>query len=238
MRLRTAFVLLPALAGMLRAQAPLNPPVPLSVAAAATSPAENALELAAADRAEEMGFPTVAAGFYRNLLAASAGDRARLTLGLATALLDDGRPAEAEQALQALGVPAEHLAMLAEHAEIRALAAGETLCRSGDPADAVFVLMQGEADVVLPQSHGDRRVLLAHLSPGAVLGERALFEAGTRGADVTCPVASRVLILSGPALASLQQKAPATALALVLAITRSTSVSLQHANAAIERLEV
>jgi TolA-binding protein len=49
-----------------------------------------------------MGFPTVAARLYRNLLAAPGGDRGRLTLGLATALLDDGRPAEAEQALQGL----------------------------------------------------------------------------------------------------------------------------------------
>jgi len=79
--------------------------------------------------------------------------------------------------------------------------------------------------------------MLAHLSPGAVIGERALFEAGTRRTEVECPVASRVLTLSRPALAALQQEAPAAALALVLAITRSTSISLQHANAAVESLE-
>ncbi len=145
--------------------------------------------------------------------------------------------ATAEQALQALGVPAEHAHVLAQRAESLDLAAGQALCRTGDPADAIYVLMQGQADVMLPQREGAAPVLLAHLSPGAIVGERALFEAGTRSADVLCAVASRVLVLSAPTLASLRQEASPAALALVLAIARSTSVSLQHANAAIERLE-
>jgi len=144
----------------------------------------------------------------------------------------------AEQVLQALGVAAEQRGVLSRHAEVRDLGAGAVLCRSGDPADAVFVLMRGGADVLLPQPDGARRVLLAHLAPGAILGERALFDAGVRSADVVCPVPSRVLILSGPSLTALQRDTPAAALALVLAITRSTSVSLEHANAAIERLEL
>jgi SulP family sulfate permease len=127
--------------------------------------------------------------------------------------------------------------VLAQYAEIRDLAAGEALCRSGDAADAVFMLMQGAADVLMPQLHGAERVLLAHFSAGAVFGERALFEAGTRSADVICPVASRVLIFSAPTLATLRREAPSAAFALVLAITDSTSISLQQANAAIERLE-
>ena len=100
MRFRIHPVLLLATAALLRAQAPLNPPVPLVTAVRAASPGESALALAAAERAEEMGFPAVAATLYRGLLAAPDGDRSRLTLGLATALLDDGRAAEAEQVLQ------------------------------------------------------------------------------------------------------------------------------------------
>jgi SulP family sulfate permease len=171
----------------------------------------------------------------RDITAALAAAEAMV---LAEAGLATPSYATAEQALQALGVPAEHLGVLAKRAEIRELAAGEVLCRGGDPADAVFVLMRGGADVLLPQPHGAGRVLLAHLSPGAVLGERALFEAGTRSADVVCPVQSRVLILSRPMLAALQREASPATLALVLAITRSTSLSLEHANAAIERLEL
>jgi SulP family sulfate permease len=156
---------------------------------------------------------------------------------LAAAGVDAPSYATTEQALQALGVPTEHLCVLAQYAEIRDLAAGEALCRSGDAADAVFMLMQGAADVLMPQLRGAERVLLAHFSAGAVFGERALFEAGTRSADVICPVASRVLIFSAPTLTTLRREAPSAAFALVLAITDSTSISLQQANAAIERLE-
>ena len=100
MRFRIFPLVLLASATILRAQAPLNVPVPLVTASRKPSPGDNALTLAAADRAAEMGFPAVAAELYRQLLAESDADRARLTLGLATALLDDGRAGEAEQVLQ------------------------------------------------------------------------------------------------------------------------------------------
>jgi len=100
MRFRLHPVLLLATAAILHAQAPLNAPVPLVPVARAVSPGERALAQAAAERAVEMGFPAVAVTLYRGLLATPDGDRSRLTLGLATALLDDGQAAEAEQVLQ------------------------------------------------------------------------------------------------------------------------------------------
>jgi hypothetical protein len=100
MRFRLILLLGLTVAGVVRAQAPLNTPVPLVRVNLAASAGENVLAQSAADRAQEMGFPAVAVELYRGLLARSEGDRARLTLGLASALLDDGRPAEAEQALQ------------------------------------------------------------------------------------------------------------------------------------------
>lgn len=100
MRFRHLFVLLPILGASLLAQSPLNRPVPFVAPKAAPSPGESALTLAAADRALELGYPTVAAGLYRGLLAGPEVDRSRATLGLASALIDDGQPAEAEQALR------------------------------------------------------------------------------------------------------------------------------------------
>ena len=79
----------------------LNRPVPLAAASAVTavSPGVAALTLAAAQRAQELGFPATAVELYREALAAPNADRAMLTLGLVAALLDDGRLAEAESAL-------------------------------------------------------------------------------------------------------------------------------------------
>ena len=68
-------------------------------------PAELLIQQQAAQHALELGLPAVAAEIYRGLLAVPGGDRAALTLALATALLDDGRVDEADQALQ--GIVAE-----------------------------------------------------------------------------------------------------------------------------------
>jgi len=86
------------------AQTPLHPPAPLAVtgAPASLAPGQAAATLAAAERAQAMGFPSIAAELYRRLLAApagGAGDQLQLRLALATALLDDGRPGEAGLAL-------------------------------------------------------------------------------------------------------------------------------------------
>ena len=100
-----------AATAILRAQEPLNLPAPLVPAIAAPSPARDALTRAAAERAQELGFPTVAAGLYRELLNPPRGDHLGLTLALATALLDDGRPEEAGGVLQPIVErgPAWHL---------------------------------------------------------------------------------------------------------------------------------
>ncbi len=90
-----------------RAQGPLNPPAPLLTAPAQTapSPATTALSIEAAHRAQELGFPSLAAGMYRQLLTLPGADQAGLTLALASALLDDGQPAESDKILQALPGP-------------------------------------------------------------------------------------------------------------------------------------
>lgn len=99
MRLRP-LVLLPLALAVLRGQEPLNRPVPLLPLPAGPSPGQDALALEAAQRAQELGFPGLAARFYRELLAAQGGDRSRLTLALATALLDGDHPDQADQVLR------------------------------------------------------------------------------------------------------------------------------------------
>jgi len=99
-----ACLLLVTAAPLTPAQTPLHPPVPLVVADAPAplAPGQAAATLAAAERAQAIGFPSIAVELYQRLLAApaaGAGDRAQLHLALATALLDDGRPGEAGQAL-------------------------------------------------------------------------------------------------------------------------------------------
>ena len=101
MRPLTALALTLALAARLAALEPLNPPVPLQAPAASPSPGEAALMIVSAQRAQALGFPSAAVTLYRSLLSVPGADQGRLTLSLASALLDDGDVASAARALDA-----------------------------------------------------------------------------------------------------------------------------------------
>ncbi len=87
--------------------APLNSPAPLAKSAVAPiSPGAFNANLAAARRAQELGLPSLAVPFYRQLLeSAAAADREGLALALSTALLDAGDAAEAQKVLATLPAP-------------------------------------------------------------------------------------------------------------------------------------
>jgi CRP/FNR family transcriptional regulator, cyclic AMP receptor protein len=61
--------------------------------------------------------------------------------------------------------------------------AGAVLMRQGQPADSAFILESGVADVITALPGGGEAVI-ATLGPGAVMGEMALLESGTRSATV------------------------------------------------------
>ncbi|HXQ80780.1 MAG TPA: hypothetical protein VN775_05695 [Opitutaceae bacterium] len=105
MRLSTALAPLLALSVSAGALEPLNAPVPLAGPGSAASPGEAALALASAQRSEDLGFPPTAVALYRAMLAAPGADAGRLTLALATALLDDGDVAGAGKALESYAGP-------------------------------------------------------------------------------------------------------------------------------------
>ena len=115
MRLQNLLLPILALAAVVRAQEVLNPPAPFAEAVAAPSAGRSQLTLLAAHRAQELGFPGVAADLYREILASpgfdprfpgyDAAGRTSLTLTLAEALIDDGRPDEADKALTSLSGP-------------------------------------------------------------------------------------------------------------------------------------
>jgi cellulose synthase operon protein C len=87
------------------ADAAVAAPIPLTRAQPAAAAGATAATLAAAQRAQEFGLPTIAIGLYQELMAQPGADRAALTLPLVSALLDAGRIQEADQVLNALQSP-------------------------------------------------------------------------------------------------------------------------------------
>src|SRR5687768_3334172 len=97
---RRFFVLAFAVAAFARGQEPLNAPVPfVPQEAEIMSPGQISKDLEAARRAQDFGINSLAIELYTKLLNQPAVDRAALNLALATVLLDDGKPAEAERVL-------------------------------------------------------------------------------------------------------------------------------------------
>jgi cellulose synthase operon protein C len=106
MRRIPALAVILAAAAALGASDPLVAPVPLAgPAAQGPSPGDAAVGLAAALRAQSLGFPSTAVAAYRGLLAQPGADAPRVSLALAAALLDDGDVAGAGKVLDAYPGP-------------------------------------------------------------------------------------------------------------------------------------
>lgn len=110
-------------------QPPVTPVSPLAPPPAASTGSLTVL-LAAAQRAQDLGLPSIAAELYRQTRDMPGADRAEITMALVTALLDAGDAAEAERLLAEVPEPrgaAWHLrrGLAAFHLRNRAVAQAE-----------------------------------------------------------------------------------------------------------------
>ncbi|MBI5364317.1 MAG: cyclic nucleotide-binding domain-containing protein [Planctomycetes bacterium] len=98
-----------------------------------------------------------------------------------------GAPDPALLAASALarGLEADELELLARRARGVTLAAATVVCRQGDLAASLFVVLRGKL-VVEHAANGRRARALGELGPGEHFGEMALFGDGRRTATVTC----------------------------------------------------
>lgn len=70
---------------------------------------------------------------------------------------------------------------------------GESIFRQGDLGDSLYIILEGEADVVVEQNGTERTV--ARLKAGEYFGEMALLKQKTRGATVRCVTPMSLLAL-------------------------------------------
>ena len=111
------------------------------------------------------------------------------------------------------GLDEEQLHRLVEMGEIIDLAAGDTLIREGDQADALYVVLSGEMDVT--KRAGRSVIPIARVGPGALQGEIAALEGGRRLASVTATGAAEVLRIPVSAVRELLGAGPDVALAVI-----------------------
>ena len=103
-------------------------------------------------------------------------------------------PRAITDALEALplfrGLTKAELELVDQHTTTVSIPQGATLCREGELGREAFIVTSGEADVTVGGSP------VAHVGPGAVLGEMALLDCKTRSATVTAATPMTVLVMS------------------------------------------
>jgi hypothetical protein len=89
---------------------------------------------------------------------------------------------------------AGHMMRSGTKPEIRALKQGALLTRQGDPGDEVYLVLDGVLGVTVDGT------ALAEVGPGAILGERAVLEGGTRTSTLRAVTKCRIAVAPGDAL--------------------------------------
>ncbi len=123
-----------------------------------------------------------------------------------------------EQAFQRVTLFAElsanDVAAITRAARPESAAAGDVLCREGEPGHDFYVIVDGEATV----DRGGR--LLRRIGPGDSFGELALLDRGPRSATVTAATDLRLLRLAELDFSALLDEVPALAHKLLAALAR------------------
>ena len=115
------------------------------------------------------------------------------------------------------------------------LKSGETLFKTNDIATELFVVIEGEIDILLPYGkyHYKR---LAKFGPGAFFGEIVFLKPGPRTADAKAIKDTKLLMLDKHGFETLKTNNPQAAIKLVMRLGRELSDRLRWSDTELRRL--
>ncbi len=125
------------------------------------------------------------------------------------------------------GLDADELERVASLMERRTYAAREMVVRKDDPADELFLLVDGALSILSDLSDGRLR-RLATLSPGMGFGEASMVEGATRTAFVRADRPSVCWVLKRATFACLDASCPSLKIRLLENFLRSTTKALRR----------
>ena len=104
-------------------------------------------------------------------------------------------------------------------------AAGEALCRAGEPADRLWILARGSVSIRVSGAHHDRRI--AGLGPGTTVGEMGLLDRRPRSADVVADEDVEAYMLTAEDFDALLREEKRLGQSLLATIARLTAQRLR-----------
>jgi len=116
---------------------------------------------------------------------------------------------------------------LSTELEVVSYAQGASVFHVGDPGDAMFVIVSGEAEVFFKNDTGER-VVLEEAGPGDFFGELAFLDGGTRNASVVATTAIEAFRLDREGLTKFLSRRPEAAMHLLAALSRRLRVTVDR----------
>jgi CRP/FNR family cyclic AMP-dependent transcriptional regulator len=126
------------------------------------------------------------------------------------------------------GLSDEQLARFVHYMEIHQARQFSPVVRQGDPGDAMFLILQGEARVRMMIS--GKETILATLASGDFFGEISLFDHGPRSADVVANEETILLRVSAASFQKVITEAPDLAAPFLLAIGKTLTSRIRADN--------
>ena len=126
------------------------------------------------------------------------------------------------------GIDPAELHLIAQHLSEQAYAAGDVVCREGDPADRLFLLLAGTVHIYVERD--GKAITYNRLQAGECFGEMALLEETTRSATVQAEAPVRCLTLSKQDFLDLLQRQPR----IVQEIMKALLQRLRHTNVQLQ----
>jgi SulP family sulfate permease len=115
-------------------------------------------------------------------------------------------------------------------------AAGETFIRKGDPADTLYLVLQGRVSIELVINGSDYRKRLRTYGPGTIIGEMGFYSGIARSANICADCETRLLFINRENFAHLEQEHPGLAAKLHRLVVNTLSSRLRVANDALSDL--
>lgn len=129
----------------------------------------------------------------------------------------------------------EVVAILREYMTEVSVKSGDYLFHINDPGEVLYVVIEGDVDILLPYSeyHYKR---LSKCGPGAFLGEIAFLKQGLRSADAKATMDSELLLLDRQGFVDLCNDYPHVAITLLLRLGQELGGRLRCADNELRRL--
>ena len=103
----------------------------------------------------------------------------------------------------------------------KAVPSGQTLFQAGDPGDSLFIVRQGQIELFIKDTTG-QKIVLHTAETGDMFGELAMLDSGARTATAVALTESMLLVLDREDLIMLFQRIPEAALHMLAALTAMT----------------